>query len=243
MTSMSRAMLLLSAGLSLLGCTPSAGEQEVELGGATSLAITNPAGMVSMLGGSISDVVFLSYEVHSEDGQATVADVDLVAGPSGSTFLVSVSTPGPHVWVDIVLGVPSSLPYTVATGSGDVFVESMDSSGEVLTSTGFISGGDLAGGLVVAAESSEVSLEVILSAGDVVDVALEQGPIVLTVPTGTDASLVASTDEGDVVIWDVPFSGDAGSSSADGVLGVGGAGSVMLHTGQGDISIFGSESL
>ncbi|MEE2829086.1 MAG: hypothetical protein VX498_07855 [Myxococcota bacterium] len=235
--------VLLVAATLCVGCAPSAGDQQVGLGSSVDLRVSNSAGTVSLLGGGISDTVFLSYEVRSDDGSATVADVELTAGPSGETFVVSVATPGPDVWVDLLIGLPDDLPYGVATGSGDIFLESLAGGGSVLTSTGVVSGGGLSGNLAIVADWSEVYLEAQVEEGDALSVEVGEGPIVLTVPSGTDAAFEASAAGGLLDIQEVPFSGEQTASTASGVLGVGGEATINLTTGLGNISVYGTESL
>jgi len=226
--------------LALAGCAPKEGEQEVPIESATGLAVSNDRGSVSVIGGSVPDLIFLTYSVHSDDGDATAADVSMVAGPSGDEFVVSVSTPGPDVWVDLVLGMPDSMRWSVTTGSGDVFLESLSGGGEVQTVSGVISGGDISGGVAVVAEISEVPFDMRIAEGDQGSVQLGGGSIVLDLPTPTHAGLQASTDEGTFLLWDLAFDGDIDARAANGVLGNGGSAAVSLYTVRGDISLIGA---
>jgi hypothetical protein len=236
-------VVFLFAFLVLAGCAPRAGEQEVAIGSSTSLSVSNDRGSVSLIGGSVPDLVFLSYEVHSEDGRATAGDVSMVAGPSGSDFVVSVSTPGPDVWVDLVLGLPSAFPWAVTTGSGDVFLESLSGGGAVQTFSGMVSGGDIAGGVSVVADFSDVHFDMRVEDGDQVTVELGEGSMEFDLPTPTHANLQAATDDGILLIWSLPFDGDLDGRAANGILGNGGSGFINLHTGRGNIDLIGAGEL
>lgn len=210
------------------------------MGSATSVEVSNDRGSVSIIGGSVPDLIFLTYTIQSDDGDATVADVSLIAGPAGDAFVVSVSTPGPEVWVDLVLGMPEGMGWSVTTDSGDVFLESLSGGGEVQTSSGFVSGGDITGGFTVVAEFSEVHFDLRVDEGDQVSVQLVEGSIELDLPTPTHADLQAETDDGTLLLWDLSFSGDSDSRFANGVLGNGGSAGISLYTSRGDISLIGA---
>lgn len=226
--------------LAVPGCAPKEGEQEVPIEAATALAVSNDRGSVSIIGGSVPDLIFLTYSVHSDEGDATVADVSMVAGPTGDEFVVSVSTPGPDVWVDLVLGMPDSMRWSVTTGSGDIFLESLSGGGEVQTASGVVSGGDISGGVAVIADISDVHFDLVVAEGDQVSVQLGAGSIVLDLPTPTHAGLQASTDQGTFLLWDLPFDGDQDMRAANGVLGNGGTAEISLYTAVGDISLIGA---
>jgi hypothetical protein len=237
MSSLVFSLCLVAAAAS---CAPKEGEQEVPIEAATSLAVSNDRGSVSIIGGSVPDFIFLTYSIYSDDGDATVSDVSMVAGPSGDEFVVSVSTPGPDVWVDLVLGMPDSMRWSVTTGSGDVFLESLSGGGEVQTASGVVSGGDVSGGVAVVADISEVHFDLRIEEGDQVSIQLGGGSIVLDLPTPTHAGLQASTDDGTLVLWDLSFDGDQDDRAANGTLGNGGTAAISLYTVQGDISLIGA---
>lgn len=232
--------LALAFVVGLAACAPKEGALEVAVGDATSVVVTNDRGSVSIIGGSVPDLIFLSHAIHSDDGDATVADVSLVAGPSGDEFVVSVSTPGPDVWVDLVVGMPEGMRWSVTTGTGDVFLEALGGGGDVQTATGVVSGGDITGGLAVVAEFSEVHFDLRIEEGDQVSVQLGEGAIELDLPTPTHAELHAETDDGTLLLWELDFSGDSDSRFADGTLGNGGTAGISLYTSSGDISLIGA---
>ena len=233
-------LLVLAGSFVWVGCAPTTGEQEVEVGDTTTISVSNDRGSVSLIGGVVPDLVFLSYQIFSDDGRAGLDDVSLVAGPTGPDFVVSVSTPGPDVWVDLVVGMPAEMSWLVTTGSGDIFLEFLEGGGEVQTSSGMVSGGDIRGGVTVGADSSDVHFEMEVGEGDEVSVQLGQGSVELDLPSPTHAQLEASTDDGVLSIWDLVFDGDIDSRFANGVLGNGGTATIFLHTGLGDISLIGA---
>ena len=55
-----------------------------------------------------------------------------------------------------------------------------------------------------------------------------------------DSPLEASTDEGVLTLWSLPFDGDLDSRVANGILGNGGEASIFLHTAAGNIDLIGS---
>jgi len=223
----------------LAGCAPKEGQQEVSVGGATSVVVSNDRGSVSIIGGSVPDLLFLSHTIHSDDGEATVDDVSLVAGTSGGELVVSVSSPGPEIWVDLVVGMPEGMRWSVNTGPGDVFLESLSGGGGVQTSSGVVSGGDLTGDLSVVAEFSDVHFDLRVNEGDQISVQLGEGAIELDLPTPTHAALQAETDDGSLLLWELDFSGDSDSRFANGTLGNGGTAGISLYTSRGDISLIG----
>ena len=222
------------------GCAPTTGEQEFSLEQASSLSVSNDGGTVSLVGGIVPDVIFVNYQIFSDGEGSGASDVLLTAGLSGEEFLVAVETPGPDVWVELVVSAPTDLPWRVDTDSGDIFLESLTGPGQVTTTSGVISGGGLEGDVDVAAAISDVHLELEVEGSDQVVIELGEGSIELDVPTPTHASLEASTDEGVLTLWSLPFDGDLDSRVANGILGNGGEASIFLHTAAGNIDLIGS---
>ena len=236
---MSRGLATALFATGLTACAPSAGDQAVDLGGAERIRVENTGGGITLVGGSVSDTIFLTYEVHSDNGKASLADVDLVAGPSGGEFLVEALTDSPDIWVDIAVGLPTALPWAARTATGDVFLESLSGGGQVLTNSGFVSGGGLRGDLALLATTSEVSLQMEVTEEAEVVVDLEYGSMTLELPTPTHALLDAGTNDGFISISDLPFNGDLSADSAVGTLGGGGGAELSLRTTLGNIVLFG----
>ena len=127
----------------------------------------------------------------------------------------------------------------VETQAGDIFLESLGGGGEVVTNSGFVSGGDLSGDLEVRATTSEVSLQMEVTEEAEIEVALEFGSMSLELPTPSHAQVDARTSDGYLSLSDLPFSGQHDAQSLVGVLGSGGEAAMTLRTTLGNIVLFG----
>ena len=154
----------------------------------------------------VSRTRYFTYEAHSDNGKASVADVELIAGLSGDEFLVEASmTVRRSGWIS-----PSGCPQPChglferrrGTSSSSHFLGRL-----VLTNSGFVSGGSLRGDLSLLATTSEVSLQMEVTEQVDILVDLEFGSMILELPTPTHALLDAGTNEGFVSISDLPFDG------------------------------------
>lgn len=233
---------LLFAGLALFlsGCPASDGDLSLDAAGVAALSVVNEDGPVTLTAGAADQIVVL-WTGHSDEGPADPVSVDVSAEVSGTTAQVLAVTSGSDVWIDLDIDTPAALAWSVASGQGDVLVEDLSGGGSVDTSTGNVSGTGLSGDLAVDTEVAEVDLELAIAGGETIAVVVGLGPITVRLPSNADALLEASTGDGEVVITDVPFSGQNVGGVASGELGAGATATITLTTGEGDITIIASE--
>lgn len=71
--SLLRVVALSSSLLWCAGCAPTTGEQEFPLEQASALSVSNDGGTVSLVGGIVPDVIFVNYQIFSDEiGRAHV---------------------------------------------------------------------------------------------------------------------------------------------------------------------------
>ena len=237
-----RRTALLFAGIALLlsGCPEGAGDLVLDATGLAAVSIVNEDGPVTLTGVQTEEITVL-WTGRSDEGAADPVDVEVTAEVSGTTAQILAVTSGPDVWIDLDVGAPGDLAWSVTSGAGDVLLEELTGGGSVDTTTGNVSGIGLSGDLTAAVDLAEVDIELDLGGGETIAVTLGSGPITVRLPASADALLEASTGDGEVVIQEVPFSGQNVAGVASGELGAGATATITLTTGQGDITIIASE--
>lgn len=231
---------LAAVALGLTGCVGATGQQVVDANADVALSISNPDGPVTVSAGA-ADKVVVSWTLYAEEGTPNPADVEVTVSGEGGAVSVSAAVASSEVWAHLDITAPEGASWSIDSGAGDVVLDGLLGGGQVETTTGLVTGAGLAGTIDVNAALAEVSLETMIEAGDAVTVNVGEGPITVALPTASDATLAAHTDDGAVVIEDVPFSGTNVGGDAAGELGAGATASVTLTTGAGDIRIVASD--
>ena len=178
----------------LLGCDSASGELSLGVDGASTIAIENSDGPITLVSLEGAEV-HVRWTVHSDEGEGTPPDAEVIGSTQGSTLQIAATTGGPETWVALTVEAPPELGFSLDSGAGDVVVEGMSAGGTITTTTGNISGAGLAGSLDVGADEAEVVLQTLIGSEEGIVVDVGEGPITLAVPESTDALLSASTAE------------------------------------------------
>lgn len=177
-----------------------------------------------------------------EDAAATLLNLSVQITESGDSIVVESVHPRadgrPYV-VDYTLEVPARLVGEIATVNGDVEVEGLENGVTIQILNGSATLTDIQGSTETDVANGDTTAEISIVNDEVIDLAVLNGAISLSIPSGTNAELEARTDNGEVTVTGLTLTNELITSNVvTGTIGTG-TGSIMLNVDNGDITLRG----
>ena len=224
---------------------------EVDADGLASLGLAGISGNIDVTGVSGAESVLITgtRRVESEsveDAERNLAELKVSHSVAGDGISVRTSQPekteGRNFIVNYSVSLPKSFITSVTNVSGNVTVESMQSTVTIANVSGSIRAPDIFGSVSISQANGPMDASVTLPVGGSIEMACVAGDIDLEIPQSTSATLSATVKVGSRSVSNLILTNEVQTSgSLTGTIGKGN-GTVVLATSTGDIRIAGSDA-
>jgi hypothetical protein len=217
------------------------------------LVIHDPAGNVSLMPGSMSEVRVEATkrvrEPFGGDSLRTLSAIKVQMTQSGNTITVAVQLPnqretgfGGDRSVDIAITTPPSSNLSADIAASNLTLGGLTGRLTITTAAGDVnaSGVTLRGASRIVATAGDVTLDGSLSEGASLDIHLSAGNVLLRLPSDTPAHLSAHVSVGSVAVSGWPIAvihPSVSGASASGDLGANPMGSITITVDSGNATI------